>query len=75
MVGTSDDMIRALVGSMIGTGKIEDTILMPSMIEGTKDGGCVGMNAVPSRGRVGISLILTHIPLLGNALRDDNIII
>ena len=44
---------------MIGTDKIEGTILMPGMIEDTKDGGCVGENAVPSRGRVGISLIPT----------------
>ena len=60
---------------MIGTDKIEGTILMPGMIEGTKDGGCVGESAVPSRGRVSISLILTRIPLLGNALLDDNIFI
>lgn len=44
---------------MIGTDKIEGTILMPGMIEDTKDGGCVGENAVPGRGRVGISLIPT----------------
>ena len=46
---------------MIGTDKIEGTILMPGMIEGTKDGSCVGENV--------------WIPLLGNALLDDNIVI
>jgi len=43
---------------MIGTDKIEGTILMPGMIEGTTDGSWVGENA--------------RIPLLGNAMLDDN---
>ena len=46
---------------MIGTDKMEGTILMPGMIEGTKDSCCVGENV--------------WIPLLGNALLDDNIVI